>query len=323
MTARSARAAAWSVAAVMLVVLATPAGAGAAPSPGPVDVRRDIPYTTAGGETLRLDAYVPAATGGARPAVLLIHGGEFRTGDKASFEPEARKIAARGWVAFSINYRLDVTPAFPAELDDAQAAVRWVRANATQYEVDPERIGVLGESAGGTLAGLLATSGRGSRTTGARVRVAVSWSGPMDLVALAKEQGDAWARGLMGCTVAECPEQFRAASPIDLLDKTDTATYLVNSKNEIVPISQLETMASKMEDLSVPLQARRIDGSQHALDYRDLVWASTDAWLASYLAPPGETSSGSVVFVAVLLVIALGGGVLFMRRSGRKGRVIA
>lgn len=318
MNGRLRLAAAAALALTLLVTLPPAAGAQ-----GVVDVRRDVQYGTASGQALRLDAYVPPATGAARPAVLLIHGGGFRAGDKETFEPEARKLAAKGWVAFSVNYRLNETPAFPAELDDVQSAVRWVRSNAAAYHVDPERIGVLGESAGGTLAALLATSGRGSRTTGARVRVAVSWSGPMDLEALAKERGDSFAVPLMGCSVSACPERFRAASPIDLLDKSDTAMFLVNSKNEQVPISQLETMASKMEDLSVPLQARRIDGSGHALDYRDAAWPSTEAWLSSYLEPPGETSIGTVVFAVVVLLIALGGGLLVVQRTRRKEHVIS
>src|SRR5205823_7742189 len=135
--------------AAVAAVLVAATGASAAQT-GTVDVRTDVQYGVADGKPLLLDAYVPQAAGGERrPAVLLIHGGGFRVGDKRSFEPEARKLAAKGWVAFSVNYRLDEPVVFPAEVDDAQTAVRWVRAHAGEYQVDPKRIGALGESAGG------------------------------------------------------------------------------------------------------------------------------------------------------------------------------
>ncbi|MDQ4096328.1 MAG: alpha/beta hydrolase [Actinomycetota bacterium] len=292
---------------VGVVWAAVPAWAGGEEKPA-VDVRIDVEYGVANGKRLLLDAYVPAPEGDkVRPAVILIHGGGFRAGDKRSFEPEARRLAEKGWVAFSVNYRLDEPTAFPAEVEDVQAAVRWVRANAAEYQVDPERIGALGESAGGHLTAMLATLGEGALDRGARIRAGVAWSGPMDLTELARLRGDQWGVPLLGCSLAACPERFAAASPIAHVDGTDAPLFLINSTEELVPRSQAVAMATRVEDLGAPTQLQIIPGTRHALDYRDEVWPQTDLFLQKHLASGDEgTSPGTIAFVATVAVVLLG-----------------
>jgi acetyl esterase/lipase len=287
-----------------------------------VEVRTDIEYGVANGKRLLLDAYVPAPDGDKlRPAVILIHGGGFRAGDKRSFEPEARHLAGKGWVAFSVNYRLDEPTAFPAEVDDVQAAVRWVRANGAEYQVDPERIGALGESAGGHLTAMLATSGEGARDRGARIRVGVAWSGPMDLTALARLRGDQWGVPLLGCSLAACPERFAAASPITHVDRTDAPLFLINSTDELVPRTQAVSMASRIEDVGAVTQLQIIPGTRHALDYREEVWPQTELFLQKHLASGDDgTSPGTIAFVATVAVMLAGAaaGAAVIRRRRRR-----
>jgi acetyl esterase len=293
-----------------------------------VEVRNDVQYGVANGKRLLLDAYVPAADGEKlRPAVLLIHGGGFRAGDKRSFEPEARRLAEKGWVAFSVNYRLDEPTAFPAEVEDVQTAVRWVRSNASDYLVDPERIGALGESAGGHLTAMLATSGSGARDRDARIRVGVAWSGPMDLTELARLRGDQWGVPLLGCNLAACPERFAEASPINHVDRTDAPLFLINSTDELVPRTQAVAMASRIEDLGAVTQLQIIPGTRHALDYRDEVWPQTELFLAKHLASGDDgTSPGTVAFVATLAVMLGAAGVaaavLVRRRRAAKSAAV-
>ena len=278
-------------------------------------MRRDVEYGVANGKRLLLDAYLPA--GGRserRPAVVLIHGGSFRGGEKWWFEPEARKLAAKGFVAFSIDYRVDEPTAFPAEVDDVQNAVRWIRANAAQYGVNPKRIGALGESAGAYLAAMLATLGQGDRTVGARIEAAVSWSGPMDLAAFARERGPGWEVPLMGCSLAACPDKFAQFSPITHVDGSDAPLSLINSTDELVPLSQADAMATAIEDENAITQVQRLEGTRHAFEYRDDVWNPTEAFLAKYLDPPPATSPGTVVFAVTVLVIVAGAAALVVRR---------
>lgn len=304
----------------VVVAAAAPLTSATAAAQTEVEVRRDIEYGVANGQRLLLDAYVPAGRSDAarrRPAVVMIHGGGFRAGDKASWEPEARKVAEKGWVAFSVNYRLDEPTAFPAEAEDVQAAVRWVRANAAEYGVDPARIGAVGESAGGTLAALLGTLGSGSLEEGARVRAAVAWSAPLDLTRLARERGDGWGAPLIGCPLAACPERYAAASPITHVDGSDAPTFLITSEEEIVPATQSFDMAIRLEDEGVTVRLTRLKGTRHALDYRDEMWGSTLNFLDTHLELDPRRGYGTLAFALTVVVIAALAGLLMLRYTRR------
>jgi acetyl esterase/lipase len=147
---------------VMLVLLCLVSGMALAqdattePTDGGIQPQT-VTYGEADGVELILDVYQPAASVTPLPAVLLIHGGAGMFADRSVEADRAQGLAANGYVAFSIDYRLfdEGQHPWPAQLDDAQLAVRWIRANAAQYNVDPDRICSLGHSFGGQLAALL------------------------------------------------------------------------------------------------------------------------------------------------------------------------
>jgi acetyl esterase/lipase len=115
----------------------------------------NIEYANPDDQHLKLTLFRPSQGNGPFPAVVCIHGGGFRAGDRHGYEGLCRKLAMRGYVAVTVSYRLAPKYQFPAALHDVKAAVRWLRANAEKYHIDPDRIGVTGGSAGGTLAQLL------------------------------------------------------------------------------------------------------------------------------------------------------------------------
>ena len=114
-----------------------------------------IVYSTPNGEALALNMARPKPDSGLRPAILCIHGGGFRAGKRESYDNQCKKLASRGFVAVTITYRLAPKHQFPAAVHDCKAAVRWLRANAAKYNIDPTKIGVTGGSAGGHLAQFL------------------------------------------------------------------------------------------------------------------------------------------------------------------------
>ncbi|HET7719172.1 MAG TPA: alpha/beta hydrolase [Acidimicrobiales bacterium] len=306
---------------VMVVVLAVVAlGAPAAGAQAPVDIRRDVEYGTANGKRLLLDAYVPAAGEDRRPAVVMIHGGGWRAGDKASWRPEAEQVAAKGWVAFSVNYRLDEPAVFPAEIDDVQAAVRWVRAHAEEYRVDPARIAAIGESAGGHLTAMLATLGRGDLDRDARIRVGAAWSPPVDLTALAGSRGAGWIGPLLGCNQQTCPDRLAESSPVTHVDGTDAPLYLVSSTEELVPLSQSQAMAERLKAAGVDHRLDVYPGNRHALDFRADAWAPTLAFLEKHLAAGSEEDEAPPFLEAALAVTVLGAAAaLILRRRSPAG----
>ncbi len=281
--------------------LAAPVGAAEATDPpreatavAPVAVTRDIVYRTVDAEPLVLDAYVPTAKTAKRPAILLVHGGAWRAGDKSNFTGDGMKLAELGYVAFSVNYRLAPAHPYPAAVDDVEAAVRWVRAPAQvkTYRLDPKRVGAIGASAGGHLVGMLATLGSGSLTRGARVKAAVSWSGPMNfsvwpLDALADAPVGIAVLQFLDCTpgATVCPN-VTAASPISHIDSSDAPMLIANSEQELVALGQATSMDAALKAAGVADQLVVFPGNRHAQAYGDDVWGRTVAFLEKYVGRP-------------------------------------
>ncbi len=137
---------------VLLLAVFVP-GAGAH-AQEPV-LQKNVEYSNPDHQHLQLDIALPQTGAGPFPAVLCIHGGGFRAGTRDGYDGLCRKLAAAGYVAATVTYRLAPKYQFPAAIYDVKAAVRWLRANAKRYHIDPDRIGVTGGSAGGHLAQFL------------------------------------------------------------------------------------------------------------------------------------------------------------------------
>jgi len=300
MRSRRVRFRIWVVASLVVLLVVTTAGAVAAgqrsqtvsragdgvavsnEASTQVAVEQGIVWRTVHGEELALDAYIPAGGGNDRAAVVLIHGGGWSAGDKSSYAEQARKLAELGYVAIAVNYRLVPEHPLPAALEDVQAAVSWLRADAQvrHYGIDPHRIGVLGASAGGQLAVMLGTVGTGANDAGSRVAAVVSWSGVFDFTTVGIDDAS-----LLGCRPASCPEVAAAASPITQVDRTDAPTLLVTSAEDaIVPATQSKAMAAALSGAAIENQLLVIDGSAHAV-LGDEAWAATVAFLDTHLQP--------------------------------------
>lgn len=239
----------------------------------------DVVYASPGGVPLHLDAYLPDQESGPVPAVLVVHGGSFIRGtkDDASIASIARDLAASGYAAFSIQYRLAPAYPYPAANEDVAAAVRWLRdpARVQQYHLDPRRIGIVGASAGGTLASYLGVDGSGPLDRGSRVAAVVSLSAGESLVPGSVPGEDylqavTGAIGYLGCrpgrlSPAACPNEI-AASPITHVDSSDAPFYLLASRDEFVPPQQSEAMAAALRAAGVPAQLRVLPGRHHAAD---------------------------------------------------------
>ncbi|MBV8950716.1 MAG: alpha/beta hydrolase [Actinobacteria bacterium] len=241
-----------------------------------------VVYRSVGGQTLALDVYTPPSKRPRRPAVIIVHGGDWAGGDKRDVVAQGIQSAAEGWVAFAVNYRLAPAFPFPAALDDVTAAVAWVRANAARYGVDPSRVAAVGISAGGNLVGDLATQ-HGPMTSGTRIMAAVSWSGPMNLVPDPETGqglfGDIGVPQFLGCEPAACPDLAAAASPYRRVASDTTPMLLTNATKELVPVQQAETMAARLAAFHVPHDLHIYSGPGHAEP--DKAWPVTVSWLHS------------------------------------------
>ncbi|MBM3855948.1 MAG: alpha/beta hydrolase, partial [Verrucomicrobia bacterium] len=166
--------------------------------PTSVQVERDLVYARYGDREVKLDLYLPRQPASAKiPCIVVIHGGGWRSGDKTRFAGQAAYLADKGFAAACIGYRLLPEVTFPAPIVDCKAAVRWVRANAARYGIDPERIGATGGSAGGHLTAMLATSHKvkelegdgGNAGLSSRVQAAVAMATPAEMTRFAERSG--------------------------------------------------------------------------------------------------------------------------------------
>jgi acetyl esterase len=294
-------------------VIALPSLAGTAVAQSGVEVTVGIRYATHGGVPLLMDAYLPAGRG-PHPAVIVIPGGRWVEIDRTKHSDVPAYFAERGIAAFAIDYRSALDSPFPAAVSDVAAAVRWVRAHAEEYDVDPAKIGAIGVSSGGHLAALVASRGTGALDMGSRLAVVASWSGMMDLRPLVDTEDDELreaVRTFLGCTATEpCARVASAASPIVHVDPSDPPMVLVNGSEEIVPVSQAESMGAGLEAAGIDGHVTIAQGG-HGAGYGggakilDQVFPFIRAWLTgedppaspapSAAEPSGTEPSGTVV----------------------------
>jgi acetyl esterase/lipase len=261
------------------------AGAEQAPValPAGSTCRLNVEYAVAGGVSLRLDAAVPPGAGPG-PGLILIHGGGWQEGERQGFWPVIPGYLARGLACFPITYRLSGQATFPAALEDCLAAVRWVRAHAAELNVDPDRLAVLGGSAGAHLALLVATAKPTAQDLNAQgqplkslVAAVVSLAGPTDLRAFGHvpaglapaATADAEAVRevvvkFLGGTLEEVPERYAEASPLHHVTGDCPPTMLVyGTADGLVPPAQATAMAEQLRAAGVPLELVGMEGLDH------------------------------------------------------------
>ncbi len=266
-----------ALAAAVLTLGACSASPDPAPTPNTAThATKDLRYATADGQDLLLNACLPRSDD-KTPAVVLVHGGGFEAGDKEGMMPLCRKLAADGFAAFSIDYRLMPKYQYPAQVDDLRAAIEWLRepAQVKRFEIDPARIGVFGSSAGAIIAASHGTAGTGGTGEGSRVAAVVALSPAADLtesgLALGKPSDTEVKLILayLGCRdVGNCPDA-RAASPLFGVDPTDPPFYIAVSDSEIVPEQQAEVLSDALKNANVPVTYEVEPGSKHALALLD------------------------------------------------------
>ena len=179
--------------------------------------------TSKGGhERQKLDLYLPEKADGPLPVIVWVHGGGWLAGSKDGGGP-ALPFVGKGYAVAAINYRLSQHAKFPAQIEDCKAAIRWLRANAKTYNLDPDHIGVWGASAGGHLVALLGTSGdvkelegkEGNTDQSSRVQAVVDWFGPTDLTKMggSHDQPNSPEARLFGGPVQENKEKAATSQP--------------------------------------------------------------------------------------------------------------
>jgi acetyl esterase/lipase len=253
--------------------------------PKGVKVERDILYVPGGDPSQALDLYLPEqASGKPLPIVVWIHGGGWRGGSKSNCP--AAGFATLGYAAASVEYRFSNKAIFPAQIQDCQAAIRFLRANAKTYNIDPDRIGVWGDSAGGHLVALLGTAGGqkafpmigGNDNQSDRVQAVCNFYGPTNFnTVIAQAAADANAKnifkwntagdpysGLIGGGLGEDTAKGDAVSPVHYVTKDAPPMLIMHGdRDTLVPYAQSEELEAALKKAGANVLLQKFPGAGH------------------------------------------------------------
>ncbi len=229
-----------------------------------LNAKLGVTYARYGDRTLEMDVYRPKGVWGELPGVVCIHGGGWAKGNRTSHAKVAQALAARGYVAATISYRLSGEAPFPAAIHDCKAAVRFLRGQAREYGIDQEHIGAIGLSAGGHLTALLATSagvqeleGQGGNAGfSSAIQAAVPMGAQTDLlsertreISAIEDRGQIW-RQFLGGTQQDRPATYRLASPLHHLDAADPPAWFLTGETDD-PSTHADAFRSRMKQFGI------------------------------------------------------------------------
>lgn len=253
--------------------------------PPGVKLDRDIAYIPSGDDAQKLDLYYPEKRADKPlPLIVHIHGGGWRGGSK--YPCPVVHMVNRGYVVASVEYRFSQKALFPAQIQDCQAAIRWLRAHRADYQIDPERVGVVGGSAGGHLSALVGTAGGkkvfspigGNEEQSDRVQAVCDYFGPKNFASVMQQAeedkniknifqfntpSDPYS-GLIGVSLINHPQQTAAVSPIHYVSPETPPTLMLHGTHDaLVPYAQSEEFESALKAQRVPVWLQKLPGSGH------------------------------------------------------------
>jgi acetyl esterase/lipase len=252
-------------------------------------LKRTFRYQDGYGNASTLDVYMPrnytTKHGFKLPTVVLVHGGAWTKGDRSDMAPQANQLARNGFVAVSVNYRLADQARWPAQRLDVSRAVTFLRKNRAFFNIDRNRMALLGSSAGGQIAAAVATHGDGRQ----RFKGLVVLSGllnPMTIAQQDPEYSDSvLVDKLIGCEPSECPDRYLAAIPAAALNRYDVPSLLFHSRDED-PFGpqQAAEFVNRSRSVGVSSKLKMLSGSEHGIEYWDRINTIVIAWLKDHLA---------------------------------------
>jgi acetyl esterase/lipase len=269
--------------------------------PADTQVLRDLAYVPNGHPQQHLDLYLPA-TNPPVPLIIVIHGGALMMGDKG--HEDVAQFLKAGYAAASLNYRLSGDAPFPAAVQDCKAAVRWLRANAAKYRLDPDRFGAWGASAGGNLVAMLGTTGETKEfdvgenlDVSSCVQAVADYFGPTDFLQMdahrlpngqVHDAADSPESRYVGGAIQEHQDLVAKANPITFIT-AKTAPFMMahGDQDPLVPHHQSELLEAALKRAGVPVVFYTVKGAGHG--FHD---ATADKLMFEHFAKNLKTAAG-------------------------------
>jgi len=233
-------------------------------APATVQVRKDLVYLQHPDSALALDLYLPAASAKPAPLVILVHGGGWASGDRAGMAPLAARLAARGFAAATVSYRLSGQARYPAAIVDVKESVRWLRDNAASFGIDPARVTMSGASAGGQIASLV------GMLEPKAIRAVINIDGLSDFTTedARKNEDDpnkkpSAAGAWFGGRYSETAPLWREASPITHVGKDSPPVLFIISGVPRFSVGR-EAMAARLASFGIASDTVALPGTPHS-----------------------------------------------------------
>jgi acetyl esterase/lipase len=232
---------------------------------------KNIEYKNINGKSLQLDMYIPDSIKKPAPLLVFIHGGGWRGGKRSDYLVYLIDFAKKGYITATVSYRLLADSCYPACVEDVSDAVGWLIRNSDTYGYDPQRIGLIGGSAGGHLALLTAYGwakpGSEENSSAAhRIKAVVDIYGPYDLTT-PYSRNHPLVTSFLAHSFEDSPNLYSEASPkIYIRPGIPPTLILHGSSDQLVPISQSDSLAAKLDKMGIPYEYCRVPGWPHVMD---------------------------------------------------------
>ncbi len=243
------------------------------PVPDNIVEYKDIIYKTIDSTNLKLDIYHSKTINENKPLLVFIHGGAWKKGDKHDYLRYLVDFAERGYITATIQYRFVDKAKFPAQLFDIRDAIVWLKKNSEKYNINKNKIVVIGGSAGGHLAMMVGYTEDSKEFNiandshySSKVQAIVDIYGPYDLTTeYAREQSS--VKNLIGVSYNNGKELYEKASPKYYISKNDPPTLIFQGTlDELVPVSQSDRLAKHLKNVGVKVEYHRLEGWPHTMD---------------------------------------------------------
>ena len=241
-----------------------------------IDIHEHLVANPSGHRPLYADLYRPGqADANGNPAVVLVYGGSWRSGERSQQKVYGLALAKAGFVCLAAEHRFSTEAKWPAQLDDVRTAVRWLRAHAREFNIDPERIAISGNSSGGHLALMVAAAGCDSfplsREEGewgefsSQVKAVCAFYPPTKLDGLDNDNHDDSVRALLGAGAARA--DYERASPLTFATQPFPPVVLLSgSDDQRVPVEQTYQLHQALEQTGNTVEMHVFAGQGHAFD---------------------------------------------------------
>ena len=243
--------------------------------PSSVQELKDIEYKNIDGKSLQIDMYIPKNLVKPAPLLVFIHGGAWAHGKRSDYLTYLIPFAQQGYITATVSYRLvnDSTNTYPACAEDIRDAVQWFFQNGEKYGYNPDKIALIGGSAGGHLSLLgaygwhpFAEKQDSVPVSQHKIKAVVDIYGPYDLTT-PYSQTQRLVTRFIGHSYKERPDLYREASPMSFLDKSDPPTLILHgTADNLVPISQSDSLKARLDRLGIPNVYCRVPGWPHTMD---------------------------------------------------------